>query len=103
MTTATLSAIAPPVGLYSGWQEVRHRDVYVQLIAAGFAGLPPQQGADRWPHIQGLKFERVPVVVEGLVLEVLPDGQIGHDVDAELRQISRRADAGPQQDRRAPV
>ena len=82
---------------------MRHRDVHVQLIAVGFAGLPPQQGADRWPHVERLRFERVPVVVEGLVLEVLPDGQIGHDVDAELRQIGGRADARAQQDRRTPV
>ena len=36
-------------------------------------------------------------------MKALPDRQIGYDVDAELRQISRRADARPQQDRRAPV
>ena len=82
---------------------MRHRDVDVQLVAAGFAGLRPQQGADRRPHVERIRFQGVRVVVEGLVLEVLPDGQIGHDVDAELRQISRRADAGAQQDRRAPV
>jgi hypothetical protein len=50
-----------------------------------------------------IRFQRVGVVIEGLVLQALPDGQIHHRVDAELRQIVRRADAGPQQDRRAPV
>ena len=45
---------------------------------------------------------RVPVI-EGLVLKVLPDRQVGHDADPELREISRRADARPQQDRRTPV
>ena len=82
---------------------MRHRDVHVQLIVAGLARLPPQQGAYRRQHVQGLRFERVRVVVEGLVLEVLPDGQIAHNVDSERHQISRRADARSQQDRRTPV
>ena len=82
---------------------MRHGDVDVQLIAAGFAGLFPQQGADRRPHVERFRLQGVRVVVEGLVLEVLPDRQIGHDGDAELRQVSRRADARAQQDRRGPV
>ena len=103
MTTATLSAIAPPVGLYSGGMQVRHRDVHVQFVAAGFAGLPPQEGADRRPHVKRIRLQGVRVVVEGLVVKALPDRQIGHDADPELREISRRADARPQQDRRTPV
>ena len=67
------------------------------------AGRCPQQRADRRPHVERIRLQRVGVVVEGLVLEALPDGQIGHDLDAELRQVSRRADAGAQQDRRTPV
>jgi hypothetical protein len=78
-------------------------DVHVEFVAAGFAGLPPQERAHRWPHVERIRLQRVGVVVEGLVLQALPDRQIGHDVDAELRQVRRRADAGAQQDRRTPV
>src|SRR5256885_1979842 len=41
--------------------------------AGGWAGPPPQQGADRRPHVERLRLEGVRVVVEGLVLKVLPD------------------------------
>jgi hypothetical protein len=82
---------------------VRHSDMHVQLVAACLAGLSPQEGADRWAHVKRIRLQRVGVVVEGLVLKALPDWQIGYDVDAELRQITRRADAGPQQDRRTPI
>ena len=82
---------------------MRDGDVHVQFVAAGFAGLPPEEGADRWPHVKRIRFQGVGVVVEGLVLQVLPDRQVGHNVDAELRQVSRGADARAQQDRRASV
>jgi hypothetical protein len=65
--------------------KVRDRDVHVQFVAAGFAGLPPQESADRGPHVKRVRLQGVRVVVEGLVLKALPDRQIGYDVDAELR------------------
>ena len=82
---------------------MRYGDVHVQLVATGLAGLPPQEGADRRAHVKRVGLQRVRVVVEGLVLQVLPDGQIRDDGDAEIRQMRRRADAGAQQNRRARV
>src|ERR1700678_1820044 len=69
----------------------------------GFTGLPPEQGADRWPHVKRIRFQGVPVVVERLVLQVLPDRQVRDDLDPELREVSRRANARPQQNRRTSV
>ena len=77
--------------------------MHVQLVAAGFTRLLPQEGADRRPHVERIRLQRVRVVVEGLVLQAPPHGQIRHDVDAELGETGRGADAGPQQDGRAAV